>query len=136
MSVTNENPYDLAEKLAQTNGWTVIPSAVHCLNLLGLSTQVPARIVYTSTGPDCECNVAGFTVRFEHSSEAYLTALHGRARLLIHALNSLRGFDVTEEWARAQALLTEDEKQHLRENLTCVPTWLHPLVANEGENAI
>jgi hypothetical protein len=41
-----------AQALARKFGWRIQPGGPTAQNLLGLSTQVPARIVYLSDGPD------------------------------------------------------------------------------------
>jgi hypothetical protein len=41
----------LADALARKSGWRIQPSENTALNLLGLSTQVPAQSVYLSDGP-------------------------------------------------------------------------------------
>ncbi len=118
--------YDNIYEFARENGWTIIPSENHALNALGLDTQVPAKIVFTSTGPDSTCKIDGLTVRFDHSDERYLTELQGRAQLLIHAMSWLEHFYATDKWQRASELLNEEEKQHLREHLDCIPAWMLP----------
>ncbi len=40
-----------AQAIARKSGWTIHPSGAAALNLLGLSTQVPANILYLSDGP-------------------------------------------------------------------------------------
>lgn len=119
-------PSDVVYHIAKVNDWTIIPSELHCLNVLGLSTQVPAQNVFTSTGPICFFNINGLSLHFEHSNERYLTELGGRARLFIHAMASLKGFDTSLEWDRAQKLLSEEDKEELRRHLDCVPTWIIP----------
>lgn len=42
---------ELADALARKSGWRIQPSENTALNLLGLSTQVPAQSVYLSDGP-------------------------------------------------------------------------------------
>ena len=40
-----------ARTIARRYRWTIVPEGAWAANLLGLSTQVPARIVYLSDGP-------------------------------------------------------------------------------------
>ena len=42
----------VARAIARKFGWRIQPSGAIAANLLGLSTQVPARAVYLSDGPD------------------------------------------------------------------------------------
>ena len=40
-----------ARAMARKNGWVIQPSGAIAANMLGLSTQVPAKVVYLSNGP-------------------------------------------------------------------------------------
>jgi hypothetical protein len=42
----------VARAIARKFGWRIQPSGAIAANLLGLSTQVPARAAYLSDGPD------------------------------------------------------------------------------------
>jgi hypothetical protein len=45
------NPNEIADALARNYSWTIAPTGNTALNLLGLSTQVPANWSYISSGP-------------------------------------------------------------------------------------
>ena len=45
-----QSPDELVQAWARKNGLRVVPSGAHAANLLGLSTQVPAKIVYYTNG--------------------------------------------------------------------------------------
>ncbi len=49
--VAAPDPEQIAEALARSYNWTIAPSGNTALNLLGLSTQVPANWVFISSGP-------------------------------------------------------------------------------------
>jgi Family of unknown function (DUF6088) len=49
----------IAGALARKFRWRIQPSGATALNFLGLSTQVPARAVYLSDGPDRVQEVSG-----------------------------------------------------------------------------
>ena len=56
MSKLIEGPMDpdlrqVGQALARKSGWRIQPSENTSLNILGLSTQVPAQAVYLSDGP-------------------------------------------------------------------------------------
>ena len=45
------SPYHVAMALARNFGWAIAPSGAAALNMLGLSTQVPAHWSFISNGP-------------------------------------------------------------------------------------
>ena len=48
------------------NNWRIIPDGDMCLNMLGLSTQVPARYVFLSDGPYKIYEIDGKIIEFRH----------------------------------------------------------------------
>ena len=59
---------EVACAIARNNGWHFIPSGNACLNNLGLSTQVPSKLVYYSDGPYRKYEINGIRVEFKHRS--------------------------------------------------------------------
>ena len=57
---------DLAYTIARMNNWHIIPDGDACLNMLGLSTQVPARYAYLSDGPYKIYKIGKRTIEFRH----------------------------------------------------------------------
>ena len=57
-----------AEALARKFRWRIQPGGAAACNLLGLSTQVPARVVYRSDGPDRGYTVGNTALAFEQTA--------------------------------------------------------------------
>jgi len=58
--------YELSKTYARKFNWTITPSGSTALNMLGLDTQVPARINYISTGPTKKVKFGNREVQFRH----------------------------------------------------------------------
>ena len=67
---------DVAKAMARNFGWTIIPCGDTALNLLGLSTQVPAVWSYVSDGPYRSYTVDGIKLQLSTPTE--------KARLLAY----------------------------------------------------
>jgi len=76
---------EAARELARRHGWTIVPEGPWAANLLGLSTQVPAKIVYLSDGPNQQIQLGRRTVQFKHARPHVLGAEEGMS-LVIQAL--------------------------------------------------
>ncbi len=64
------SPYHVAQALAQKFKWTIAPTGDTALNLLGLSTQVPAHWSYISDGPYNSFSFGNITIEFKHRNKA------------------------------------------------------------------
>jgi len=67
------------------------------MNLLGLSTQVPGRVVYLSDGPDRSYKIDNTTLAFEHTALKEAGFRLRETGLIVQALKSLGEERVTPE---------------------------------------
>ena len=58
----------VAQAMARKFNWRIQPSGDAALNLLGLSTQVPGRIIYLSDGPNRKYTIGNYTLEFKKSA--------------------------------------------------------------------
>ncbi len=85
----------VAQALARKFGWRIQPSGAAAQNLIGLSTQVPGRIVYLSDGPDRSYGVGETLLIFEHTALKEAGFKYRESALLVQALKALRPDGVT-----------------------------------------
>ena len=62
------DPDDAARAIARNNSWHIIPEGNACMNLIGISTQVPAHPFYYSDGPYKMYDIDGTVIEFRHKS--------------------------------------------------------------------
>jgi hypothetical protein len=86
-----------AQAIARKHRWTIAPEGALAANLLGLSTQVPARIVYLSDGPSRKVTVGTQTIAFRNASPKDLRMDHYSSRLIAQALRFLGKSNVDEK---------------------------------------
>lgn len=79
----------VAQALARKFNWQIYPTGEASLNLLGLSTQVPATWVYLSNGPNKEYSVDKHTLVFKRTAPKELGFSLPESGLLIQALRAL-----------------------------------------------
>jgi hypothetical protein len=86
---SSPDPDAIAQTIARVYGWTILPTGDTALNLLGLSTQVPAQYQYFSDGPSKLYEWQGGILVFKHRTNKETTILSYRTALLVQALKSL-----------------------------------------------
>ena len=79
----------VADALARKFVWRIQPNGATAQNLLGLSTQVPARLVYLSDGPDRSYTVGKTSLAFEHTALKEARFKLQESRLVVQALKEL-----------------------------------------------
>jgi len=85
-------PTDLdraAQAIARKHRWTIAPDGAMAANLLGLSTQVPAKVTYLSDGPTKKMAIGSQTISFRQTSPKDLHMKTYSSRLIAQALRHL-----------------------------------------------
>jgi hypothetical protein len=81
---------ETAETIARNNNWTIIPTGETALNGLGLSTQVPNKLVYVTTGPNKKYNFNNRSIEFKHSFRiSEIMTKHEKVAIAFQAFRSL-----------------------------------------------
>jgi hypothetical protein len=87
----------VANALARKFAWRIQPDGATAQNLLGLSTQVPARVVYLSDGPDRSYTVGKTSLAFEHTALKEAGFKLAESRLIVQALKALGEHRITDK---------------------------------------
>jgi hypothetical protein len=89
-----------AQAVARKHRWTIAPEGAMAANLLGLSQQVPAKIVFLSDGPSKSFKVGNRTLVFRHAGPKDLRMDHYSSRLVARALRFLGKGNVNDSVIR------------------------------------
>jgi len=90
--------YDqVAQAFARKFNWRISPSGDAALNLLGLSTQVPGRLIYLSDGPNRKYTIGNYLLVFKKSALKDVGFKYRESSLLVQALKALGKERVTEQ---------------------------------------
>ena len=79
----------VANAYARKFNWRIEVSGESALNLLGLSTQIPAQYIYLSDGPSKSYDVMGVQLNFKKSSLKDIGFKHRESTLIVQALKAL-----------------------------------------------
>jgi hypothetical protein len=121
--------YDLiAQAIARKFGWTIRPSGVTALNYLGLSTQVPAQILYLSDGPNKVFKAGPWTIRFKNTALKEIK-LKPKASLMVQAIKSL-GRDQFDDARIAQfrKAFSEDDSRQILKDTSMITDWVYEVI--------
>lgn len=79
----------VANACARKFNWRIEVSGESALNLLGLSTQIPAQYVYLSDGPSKSYDVMSVQLNFKKSTLKDIGFKHRESTLIVQALKAL-----------------------------------------------
>lgn len=123
------DPEKVAEALARSFHWTISPTGNAALNLLGLDTQVPAKICFVSTGPYRKYKWSNTTIEFRHGASKDLFGLSFVSRMVVQALKALGKDYVTEKTIyQLNTRLRDIDRQRLLKECVGCTDWVYQTI--------
>lgn len=123
------SPDAVAHAIARNYGWTVVPCGDTALNILGLSSQVPAVWSYVSDGPYKEYSFDNTTVRFRHTANKGISKLSPKTALVIQALKTLGKDNIGGETAeKIRSATTTEERQRMLTEAQYATAWIYEAI--------
>lgn len=115
-----------AQAIARKHRWTITPDGASAANALGLSQQVPAKIIYLSDGPTRQISVGRRKISFRHASPKDLKMPHYSSRVIAQALRFLGKENVGPEvMNRLRRDIPAKDKEAFLDDTRYGTGWIH-----------
>lgn len=115
--------------LTQRDAIRVQPTGNYALNLLGLSEQVPMKIVLLTDGPSRCVKLGQREIIFKHTTPKNMATAGRKSGLIIQALRSLGKKRVDDDIISVlNRQLSDDERQQLITDLHYAPVWVSKIL--------
>lgn len=109
-------------------------TGAYAANALGLSDQVPAKIVIQTDGVPRRVSLGKLTLLFRRAAPRNLFGAGRPAGLVIQAIRHLRNDpDIPRHIARLKKRLDAKTKADLKSLMSKAPVWMRPLLQRIGE---
>ena len=121
---------DVAMAIARRDRARVLPSGSYAMHVLGLSTQIPLKLVYYTDGKARTLKVGNRTIQFRKTTPRKL-ALKGKiSRLVVQALGEIGNGKIKEdEEQKIIDLLKKEEIKALKHDIALAPQWMAEIMA-------
>ena len=130
------SPDMVAHALARKFGWTIVPCGDTALNMLGLSTQVPAVWLYVSDGTYKEYTYGNTVIRFKRTTNKEISKISYKTALVIQALKALGKENITDEIINQIASVTTGkEKTAMFVEAKYATSWIYDVIKEIGGGA-
>lgn len=118
-------PDIVAGVLAGNHGTRIQPTGAYAANLLGLSNQVPAKIVYLTDGLSRVVRVGTMEIRLQHTTPRNMATAGRISGLVIQALRHLGPKYVDDTIIGIlKRKLSADDKNQLLKDIAFAPAWI------------
>ena len=125
----------ITKALTQRDQIRLQPSGAYSLNLIGLSEQVPAKIVFLTEGQSRTLKIGPMTIQLRHTTPRNMATAGRLSGLIIQAFRSLGKEHVTQ--ARIEKLKSNvpvKQRKELLKDLALAPAWMHPIFHDLAES--
>jgi Family of unknown function (DUF6088) len=121
----------VANAIAEKNGIQIQPTGAYAANLIGLSEQVPGRIVFLTNGPSKKVKIGKQEIIFRTTTEKNMYPAGTAVGLAIQALKNI-GQNHIDHRIRTclRKFLADNSKQELINNLKYAPQWIRAFIFN------
>ena len=124
-----QSPDELVRAWARKNGLRVVPSGAYAANLLGLTTQVPAKITYYTNGRTRTLALGPYSIKLLNRGPKTMDVNGQTAPLVFQALRYLGQTGVTPDTIdHLRSKLSRKDKAQLRRNLRYAAAWMKPVI--------
>ncbi len=121
----------ITKAISERTGETIVSSGAVAANALGLSTQVPMREMFLTSGPSRTLKLGRREIEMRHVPQWQVK--EGVAGAAVRALLSLGEEHSAETLGRLWPKLSENEKRQLKESRSASPAWLATVISEQIE---
>lgn len=120
---------EVAHGIAKRDKIKIVPTGTHALNKLGLSTQIPLKLIYLTDGAPREIQIGKRTIKLKRTTPKNLLAKGKISSLVIQALREVGQKGVTDELEQKIIdLLKKEERKELEHDIPLAPVWIRKIM--------
>ena len=128
------SPDAVAKALAGRDAVRLQPSGAYAANLLGLSTQIPMKIVYLTDGRSRTVRIGKKQIILKRTTPRNMATAGRTSGLVIQALRHLGRQHVGDDIvARLDDRLDADAKKQLLKDVRFAPAWIADILRRLGK---
>jgi len=120
---------DIAKAIARRDKARIVLTGVQALNKLGLSSQVPKKVVYLTDGAARTVKVGKRTISFKKTSPKNLLAQGEISSLVIQALKTIGQNNIDNETIKKILnILKNEQQENIKNDAKLSPAWIHRIL--------
>jgi hypothetical protein len=126
----------VVKAIAGKNRLRTQPAGVYAANMLGLSEQVPAKVLLLTDGVSRTVQAGPMRITLKRTTPRQMAAAGRLSGLLIQAFKSLGAAHLTPEHvARLRRSIPAAERSKVAADITLAPVWMRPWLLAVAQDA-
>ncbi len=123
----------VVEELSLRRGETIVPSGANAANALGLTTQVPTRTVYLTSGRSRKITLGKQIIHLQHAPAWQLTLAKEPAGEIVRALAWAGPEGVSAALKEIEAKVPQSEFQRISQQISLLPLWMATALSQRAQ---
>jgi hypothetical protein len=134
LGMLSPSPDAVAQALVGRDAVRVQPSGAYAANLLGLSTQIPMKLVYLTDGPSRTVAIGKKQIALKRTTPRNMATAGRVSGLVIQALRHLGRAHVDETvFAQLDRRLDPADRTQLLKDVRYAPAWIAEIMRRLGQ---
>lgn len=126
LGLLQPSPEKIAEALTNRDSMRIQPTGAYAANILGLSEQVPAKVVFLTDGPSRTIQIGESIIQLRHTTTKNMALAGHFSGLLIQALREVGKENITpERIEHLKRIIPLNQRQELLKDIRLAPEWMH-----------
>jgi len=128
------SPEKIAEALVGRDCTRIQPTGAYAANILGLSEQVPAKVVFLTDGPSRTVKIGATTIQLRRTTPKNMAMAGRLSGLLVQAFRELGKENVTpERLEHLKRTIPLNARKELLKDIRFTPEWMHSIFKELAE---
>ncbi|MFA4947593.1 MAG: DUF6088 family protein [Candidatus Krumholzibacteriia bacterium] len=130
------SPDEIAKALSERDASRLQPSGAYAANLLGLSEQVPARIVFLTDGPARHVRIGRQEIILKNTTTRNMATAGRISGTVIQALRHIGARQIGKQHiAHLRQTMPMSDKAQLKRDRIYAPGWMHRIIDAIAEDS-
>ena len=127
----------IAKAFAEKNGAQIQASGAYAANLIGLSEQVPGRVIFLTDGPTGKLKVGKLEISFKKTTVRNMFAAGSQEALVIQAYKFMKEKNINQIMLETtKKFLKGTTRSKFEKNLKLAPHWIRAILFELMENEL
>lgn len=128
------SPEKIAEALVGRDCTRIQPTGAYAANILGLSEQVPAKVIFLTDGPSRTVKIGATTIQLRRTTPKNMAMAGRLSGLLVQAFRELGKENVTSERLKhLKRTIPLNARKELLKDIRFAPEWMHSIFKELAE---
>jgi hypothetical protein len=129
IGLLSPKPEAIAQALSIRDNIRIQPSGAYAANILGLTEQVPAKIIFLTDGPKRRVKIGKQEIILKNTTHRYMAISGNMSAKIIHALKHIgQNYIKKNHIEYLKKKLSDEDKLQLLKDKIYAPGWMHSII--------